>query len=112
MFSLVYTFGFTLLIVPYGIALTTLSPIINYRFALNERISDALDLGAIIRDFRKNWQNTLVVVLITIGIQSFAWLGIILFFVGVLLTILYSYMVPAYLCGMLYQDTVRKERVL
>jgi hypothetical protein len=112
LFSLVYTFGYTLLIVPYSLALTALSPIINYRFALNERVSDGLDLGSILKDFKHNWQNTLVVALITIGIQSFSWLGIILFFVGVLFTILYSYIVPAHLGGMLYRDTVRKERVL
>lgn len=112
LFSLVYFFGFTLLIVPYSIALTIASPIINYRFALNERISDALDLGAIVKDFGKNWQNVLVVVLITIGVQSFAWIGIVLFIIGVLFTILYSYMVPAYLSGMLYLDSSRKERVV
>ncbi len=112
LFSLVYTFGFTLLIVPYSIALTIASPIINYRFALNERIGDALDVGAIARDFSRNWQNVLVVALITIGVQSFAWVGIVLFIVGVLFTILYSYMVPAYLSGLLYLDTVRKERVV
>ena len=110
--SLVYFFGFVLIIVPYSIALTIASPIINYRFALNESIGDALDVGAIIKDFGKNWQNVLVVVLITIGVQSFAWIGVVLFIVGVLFTILYSYMVPAYLSGMLYQDIVRKERVV
>jgi len=110
--SLVYFFGFVLIIVPYSIALTIASPIINYRFALNESIGDALDIGAIIKDFGKSWQNVLVVVLITIGVQSFAWIGVVLFIVGVLFTILYSYMVPAYLSGMLYQDIVRKERVV
>ena len=110
--SLVYFFGFVLIIVPYSIALTIASPIINYRFALNESIGDALDVGAIIKDFGKNWQNVLVVVLITIGVQSFAWIGVVLFIIGVLFTILYSYMVPAYLSGMLYQDIVRKERVV
>jgi len=38
--------------------------------------------------------------------------GVVLFIIGVLFTILYSYMVPAYLSGMLYQDIVRKERVV
>lgn len=112
LFSLVYFFGFMLLIVPYSIALTIASPIINYRFALNESIGDALDIGAIIKDFGKNWQNVLVVVLITIGVQSFAWIGVVLFIIGVLFTMLYSYMVPAYLGGMLYHDIVRKERVV
>ena len=68
--------------------------------------------SASIKDFRKNWQNVLVVALITIGVQSFAWIGIVLFLVGVVFTILYSYMVPAYLSGMLYLDVVRKERVV
>ena len=112
LFSLVYFFGFVLIIVPYSIALTIASPIINYRFALNESIGDALDIGAIVKDFGKNWQNVLVVVLITIGIQSFAWIGVVLFIIGVLFTVLYSYMVPAYLSGMLYRDIVRKERVV
>jgi hypothetical protein len=112
LFGLVYFFGFTLLIVPYSIALTVASPIINYRFALNERIGDALDIGGILRDFGRNWQNVIIVALITIGIQSFAWIGVVLFIIGVVFTILYSYMVPAYLGGLLYLDTVRKERVV
>jgi hypothetical protein len=112
LFSLVYSFGFTLLVIPYSLALTVASPIITYKFALHERIGDALDIGGIIKDFGKNWQNVIVVALITIGLQSFAWIGIVLFIIGVAFTILYSYMVPAYLSGILYLDAARKERVV
>lgn len=101
-FATVYLFAFTLLIIPYGLALTALSPIIAYRFALRERIGDALDVAALIRDFKANWQNTLVVTLIAVGIQSFAFIGLLLFIIGVVFSIFYAYLVSAHMHGSLY----------
>jgi hypothetical protein len=99
-----YAMAILLLIIPYGLALSLLMPVITYRFARNENIGEALDVGAIVRAFRKNWQGTLIVALIAIGIQSFSGVGIILFLVGVFFTIFYSYLVSAYLFGALGRE--------
>jgi len=102
--SIVYMFGFTLLVIPYSLLLTALFPIIAYRFALREKISDAIDLGRIFGDFRANWQNTVVVALITIGIESFAFIGILFFLIGVFFTVFYVYLVSASMRGLLYLE--------
>ena len=60
-FMAVYMFGFTLLVIPYSLALTLLLPIITYRFAREEKMGAALDIGGVISEFRSNWENTLIV---------------------------------------------------
>ena len=109
-FATVYLFAFTLLIVPYSLILTAIIPIVAYRFAERERIGDALDVGRVFRDFKLNWQNTLVVALIAVGIQSFAFIGIIFFFIGIVFSLFYSYLVSAYLHGLLYLELPEQER--
>jgi hypothetical protein len=100
-FTAVYTFGMMLIVIPYSLLLTLAMPIISYRFAENERIADALDIGTIVARFKQHWQSTLIVALISAGIQSLASVGFILFFVGVLFTLFYSYLVTAYMNGAL-----------
>ncbi len=100
--AMVYVFGAILLIAPYSLALAMLMPIIAYRFAEHERIGEALDVGTVLSHFKKNWQNTVIVALIVIGLESFAALGLIAFFVGIFFTLFYSYLVSAYLHGALY----------
>ena len=102
--SIVYMFGFTLLVIPYSLLLSAISPIIAYRFALRERISDAIDLGTVFKDFRQNWQNTVVVALIAIGIESFAFIGLLFFIIGVVFTVFYVYLVVACMHGQLYLE--------
>jgi hypothetical protein len=101
----VYTIGFILLLIPYILFYMLLTPIITYRFALRERISDGLDIGSIMADFGRNWQNTLVVALITVGLETFAGIGILAFFIGVLFTMFYAYAVAGYMYGKLYLST-------
>jgi|WetSurMetagenome_2_1015567.scaffolds.fasta_scaffold137395_2 hypothetical protein len=108
----VYAFGMILIMVPYSLFLQAVSPIIAYRFARRERISDALNVRTLFRDFRANWQNTVVVALIAIGIESFAAVGLLFFLVGILFTLLYTYLVSAYLHGLVYlslPDHAREE---
>jgi hypothetical protein len=105
----VYTFAFILLILPYSVVLTLALPIIIYRFALNEKISEALDLGAILSAFKRHWQSTLVVAILSLGIQSLGAVGIVFFIVGVIFTIFYTYLVSAYLAGALYLDHTAKD---
>jgi len=100
----IYAFGFTMLVIPYSLALNMLMPIILYRFAEHERITDALEISGILRLFAQHWQNTVVVALISVGVQSFAAVGIIVFVVGILVTIFYALAVSAYLAGALYRE--------
>jgi hypothetical protein len=100
----VYAFGVVLIIIPYSIFLQAVSPIIAYRYARRERMSDALNIRAIFRDFRANWQNTVMVALLVVGIESFAAVGLLFIVIGVLFTLLYTYLVSAYLHGMVYRS--------
>ena len=99
--TVVYSFAYTLAAIPYSLALSLATPIILYRFAARGRIGDALDVRMLIREFKHNWQNALIVALISLGLQSFASIGIIAFLVGMLFTIWYAYLVSAYLAGLL-----------
>ncbi len=102
--AVIYMFGFVLIILPYGLLLTLCMPIISYRFALRESIGDALDVGAVLHDFRLNWANTTVVALLVVGLESFSGLGIFLLFIGIFFTLFYTYAVSAYLNGALYLE--------
>lgn len=106
----VYALTVILLVaVPYGLFLTLVSPFIAYRFAERERIIDALDIVSIFRDLRDKWQQALIIVIISMGLSFFSAFGIILFLVGVLFTMFYSYLVIAYMNGLLYLEP-RGER--
>ncbi|MCC6399060.1 MAG: DUF4013 domain-containing protein [Bacteroidetes bacterium] len=98
----IYLFGVTLLMIPYGLALNLVTPILLFRFAERERISDAVDVVRVVRLFGDNWQNTLIVALISIGVQSLAPAGILIFLIGIFFTMFYAYVVSAHLGGLLY----------
>ncbi len=104
-FIAIYTFGFVLLLIPYILFFTLLTPIITYKFALREKITDALDVGAILGEFGRNWQNTLVVGLISVGLESFAGIGILAFLIGIFFTLFYAYAVVGHMYGTLYLST-------
>lgn len=104
-FIAIYSFGFVLLLIPYALFFTLLIPIVTYRFAVREKITDALDVGAILGDFGRNWQNTLVVGLISVGLESFAGIGILAFLIGIFFTLFYAYAVVGYMYGLLYLST-------
>jgi hypothetical protein len=101
-----------LFLLPYALAYTVLSPIINYRFARNESIGEAMDIGAVLRTFRKQWQSTVIVALIAAGLQSvLAGAGIIIMIIGVIVTIVYSYFVSFHLYGQLAIEHAPAEQV-
>jgi hypothetical protein len=104
-----YLFAVMFFVGLYSLALSVAAPIILYRFAKQERISDALDIGGVFRDFKRNWQNVLVVALLSVGVHSFAFIGIFFFLIGVFLTIFYAYGVTAYLAGLLYLERPSPE---
>jgi hypothetical protein len=100
-FAGLFSAGFMFLTIPFSLALYMLLPVITYRFAERESIGDALDIAAVIRDFRRNWANTMIVALIAVGMQYFAVVGIVLFIIGVFFTIMYSSLVSSYMFGAL-----------
>jgi len=110
--STLYLLAVMFFVVLYSLALSIASPIILYRFAERERISDALDIAGVFRDFKWNWQNTLVVALLSVGVHSFAFIGIFVFLIGVFLTIFYAYGVSAYLAGLLYLERPAPEATI
>ncbi len=95
--------GFLLLAIPYELLYTLLSPVITYRFALNEKITDGLAVVTVFREFRRQWGNVTLSAFLIVVVSIFSLLGIILFFFGILVTIFYSYLVSAALSGMLYR---------
>lgn len=97
------------LVIPYSIFLTLMMPIISYRFAERESMSDALKIGEVFRRFKLDWQNTTVVALIALGLQSLAGLGVIFIIIGIVFTIFYVYLVSAYLHGWVYNQHVSEE---
>ncbi len=99
-----------LFILPYSLVLALLFPIVVYRFAERERISDALDIGGVLKEFKRNWQGTAIVALIGAGLSALSAVGIVFLLVGVLVTIFYTYLVMSYMCGLLYLE--QKEKAL
>ena len=99
----VYFFGFMLLAIPYSLLFTLLLPVITYRFAINEKITDGLDIACVFKEFRLQWASATVVAILAVVVEILSLLGILLFFVGVLATLLYSYLVFAALSGFLYR---------
>lgn len=92
------------LVIPYSLLIVLLSPIIAYRFAERESIGDALDIGGVFKAFTRNWQSATLVALIGVGLSSLAPIGIIFFIIGIFFTIFYSYLVMAYMSGLLYLE--------
>lgn len=111
-FSAIFAALTVLFMLPYSLAYTMIAPIINYRFARNESIGEAMDIGAVLRTFRKQWQSTLIVALIAAGLQSvLAPAGVILMIIGVVVTIVYAYFVSFHLYGQLAIEHAPAEQV-
>ena len=104
----IYLFALTLLIVPYSLVLSIATPIIVYRFAERERIGDAIDVVRVVSLFRANWQNSLIVALIALGLQSFGGIGVVVFLIGFFFTMFYAYAVSSYMSGLLYLELTRE----
>ncbi len=99
-----YLLGFLFLAIPYALLFALLTPIITYRFALREKVSDGLDVAAVFRDFRKQWASVTLSAILIVIVSVLSILGILFFLVGVLATIFYSSLVSAGLSGVLYRS--------
>ena len=99
----------SLFLIPYSILVTLLLPIVTLEFAKRERISDALNVGNVLRIFRAHWRDALVIALIGVAVSALAALGFLLFLVGILFTTFYAYLVMAHLAGQLYHADTQGE---
>lgn len=88
-----------IVVIPYSLLIAILTPVISAKFAERERIGDALRVNEVFRGFRNHWQDVVVAAAICFGVRMFAWVGIILLLVGILLTVFYSYLVSFHLYG-------------
>jgi hypothetical protein len=83
----------------YSLFITLLRPLIIVRFAEREEMGDALRIGAVLRQFRDRWQDCLVIMVITIAAGIAAVAGLLLFFVGIFITVFYAHLIEFHLCG-------------
>ncbi len=99
-----YFFGFLAIAIPYAVLYTLVTPVITYRFAQNEKMSDGLNVAAVVKDFRLQWANVTLAAFLIVVVSVLSILGILFFAVGILATIFYSYLVSAALSGLLYRN--------
>jgi len=98
-----YVVGLVFVCVPYTILFVLLLPVITYRFALRERLVDGLDISSVFKDFLRQWPTATLFAIAAVIVKALAGLGILLFVVGILPTLLYSLLVFAALSGFLYR---------
>jgi len=88
-----------LLVLPYSLFIAALKPIIAARFSERESIGDALDVGEVLRLFKSHWRDACLAMLLAIGVQILASVGIIFSLVGIFATSFYGYLVASHLYG-------------
>jgi hypothetical protein len=93
-----------LIVLPYSLFIALLTPIISITFATDERIGSGLRLGFVLRMFRQYWQESLISVLITLGVELLAGIGILFFVIGILITSFYASLVQFHLYGQIGQS--------
>lgn len=99
--------GFAMIIIllalPYSLFIAALKPIIAARLSVRESIGDALGVGGVLRLFRAYWRDACLAMLLAIGVQILASVGIIFFLVGIFATYFYGYLVTYHLYGQIAQ---------
>ena len=102
-FVLPYVIVFAALVVPYGLFINLITPVISIEYARTESIGDGVKVGTVLSLFKRHWQDVLVATLITIGIGSLAGLGLLIFIIGVFTAAFYVHLVSFHLYGQLAQ---------
>ena len=92
-----------LVMIPYSLLISILTPIISVQYAERESIGDGLHIGKLFRLFKAHWQDALIATLITIGVETLSAIGIIFFIVGVLFTSFYASLIRFHLYGQIAQ---------
>ena len=88
-----------LLVLPYSLFIALLTPIVSVLFAQDERIGEGLQIGKVLKLFKRQWQDSVMIVVISFAIGIAAVFGILLFLVGILLTSFYVSLVRFHLYG-------------
>lgn len=89
--------------IPYSLFVLVLTPLISVEFSRNERVGEGINIGRVIRLFGRHWQESLIIVVITIGIDIAASLGLVLLIIGILFTSFYVSLVRFHLYGQIGQ---------
>ncbi len=103
--SLLFFFSSLIYIVLFILIL----PFIVGKFSENESINDAFAISDILSMFRDNFGDAVVIFLLTVFLQLLASLGIVLCFVGILLTGFWASVVQYYLYGELYKKSLKTK---
>ncbi len=90
-------------VLPYSLFVLVLTPLIAVEYSMNERVGEGIDIGRVIRLFGKHWQDSLLVVLITLGMDLAASLGLVLLLIGILFTSFYVSLIKFHLYGQMGQ---------
>ncbi len=93
-----------LLVLPYSLFIAAMKPIIATRYSERESMGNALDVGEVLRLFRAHWRDACLAMLLAIGVQLLATVGIIFFLVGIFATSFYGYLVTSHLYGQIAQS--------
>jgi len=99
-----------LVVIPYSLFFSILLPIIYLRYALTDRIGEALNVPAVLRFFQQNWGNVVILALIMLGVNFLAVFGVLFCVVGIFLTSFYAKLVFAHLTGQLYLASAEATR--
>jgi len=83
----------------YGLALLVIMPLIAYKFAEHERIREGLQVMSVLSLLGEHWRDLLLIAGVSIGIGLLSVCGLVIFVVGILLTIFYAMLVQFHLYG-------------
>uniref|UniRef100_A0A7C5RTZ3 DUF4013 domain-containing protein n=1 Tax=Thermomicrobium roseum TaxID=500 RepID=A0A7C5RTZ3_THERO len=83
----------------FSLAVMFVTPIYLTRFAMSDRFNAAFELSQIITEIRSSLSNLFIVLIVSLVLGFLALLGIIMCFVGILVTFLYAWFVQAHLYG-------------
>ena len=98
-----------LIVLPYSLLLNIFMPVIYLKFAMKESLSDALNLAAILRFFKQNWQNVIILALIMVGVNLLATFGLLFCIIGIFFTGFYAKLISAHLTGQLYLASAESQ---
>jgi len=98
-----------LVLIPYSLIITLLTPIISAEYALNESMKEGLRIGEVFRHFRQNWEDALVAELICVAVGIAACFGILFFLVGIFFTSFYTLLVRFHLYGQIAAAVEEKK---
>ena len=100
--SVTFVAAILLIVLPYSLFIAILMPTIYMKYALNKKMSNALNVSAVLKFFAQNWQNVIILALIMLGVSLLAFFGVLFCIIGIFFTSFYAKLVSAHLTGQLY----------